>query len=381
MKQTVELTLENLEDQANKFTCKTSGGDTDRIFTCPGSAKGIEKVEPMINGVSVTATLKEEIVSTTKFRCSVTVGADSDDEKATDTKLIYAQKISVKYRNDNLDAYEKMTEDDSLTVSVYGDDAYSLQDSSTCKLGTAGTVTTSSSPFTIPNAKVEAGDKKLICTLNFDSDEVIANAVSYESDEPLKIAETCGDGKYWDTTCKSCPENTIRLTTSRSQFLECSPCPAGQEPDSANSACEACDPGKTSTATTTCSACPVGTKQEGNSCTPCPAGEFQTETGKTSCESCLDGQYSAALGSSTCTKCPAGSVPTSDKTGCTACLGGEFANSGDKECQKCNPGQYSLLGSSICTACPAGTVSKTQGASACEACEAGEIPNEKKGRL
>ena len=89
----MELTFENLEDQANKFTCKTADAEDARTFTCAGSAKGIEDVETMANGVSVTAELKEEIVSTTKFSCSVTVG-DIDDEETTDTKLIYAQKIS-----------------------------------------------------------------------------------------------------------------------------------------------------------------------------------------------------------------------------------------------------------------------------------------------
>jgi hypothetical protein len=43
----------------------------------------------------------------------------------------------VKHRNENLDVYQKMTTEDSLTVSVYGDDAYAMDAAkSSCKLGT-----------------------------------------------------------------------------------------------------------------------------------------------------------------------------------------------------------------------------------------------------
>ena len=45
----------------------------------------------------------------------------------------------VEYENGDLEKYKMMKTDDNLEISVYGDDAYSLQrTASNCKLGTSG---------------------------------------------------------------------------------------------------------------------------------------------------------------------------------------------------------------------------------------------------
>ena len=90
--QTVTLTLENVKDPSNKITCTTTNGAS--VFSCTGGAGGVASVTPTeTTEVSMTATLDTTpLTSTVVYRCSVEVGADVD-EKATDTKLIYVQKI------------------------------------------------------------------------------------------------------------------------------------------------------------------------------------------------------------------------------------------------------------------------------------------------
>ena len=94
--QKVTLTLEKVGDVANKITCMTINR---RPFTCAGTASdiGLKEYSPETDfrsdKVSMTATLNDDtITSTIVYRCSVEV-AGEDDEKATDTKLIYVQKI------------------------------------------------------------------------------------------------------------------------------------------------------------------------------------------------------------------------------------------------------------------------------------------------
>ena len=89
--QTVTLTLEKVNDSADKkITCTTTAG----VFSCTGDATGVTSTYDVDSGsVSMTATLDDTVLtSTVVYRCSVEVGAVID-EKATDTKLIYVQKI------------------------------------------------------------------------------------------------------------------------------------------------------------------------------------------------------------------------------------------------------------------------------------------------
>ena len=96
--QTVTLTLEKVNDSIDKITCTTDDLDSDGVkeFSCTGDAGGVASYTPKdtaSSSVSMTATLDDtQLTSTVVYRCSVEVGA-VDDEKATDTKLIYVQKI------------------------------------------------------------------------------------------------------------------------------------------------------------------------------------------------------------------------------------------------------------------------------------------------
>ena len=96
VKQTVKLTFEAIRGDA-KVECTTEEG----TFSC-SEAKGTEKVLdaitpenreiPTADGDKVHMTAKNKGTETASFRCSVSVG-DPKDDPATDTKLVYAQKI------------------------------------------------------------------------------------------------------------------------------------------------------------------------------------------------------------------------------------------------------------------------------------------------
>ena len=101
--QIVTLTLEKVNDSSGKITCTT---DQASQFSCTGGAGGVGSYTPTEDvkseSVSMTATLDATLLpSTVVYRCSVEVGAD-DDEKATNTKLIYIQKIRKYQKNLNL---------------------------------------------------------------------------------------------------------------------------------------------------------------------------------------------------------------------------------------------------------------------------------------
>ena len=89
--QTVKLTLEKVG--GGKVTCNNDPAAAGPKFTCDSATNAVlKKITPSTTEVSVTATLDDGITSTTTFRCSVEVGTE-EDGKATDTKLIYVQKI------------------------------------------------------------------------------------------------------------------------------------------------------------------------------------------------------------------------------------------------------------------------------------------------
>ena len=101
--QIVTLTLEKVNDSSGKITCKT---DQASQFSCTGGAGGVASYTPTedvkSSSFSMTATLDATLLtSTVVYRCSVEVGAE-DDEKATNTKLIYIQKIRKYQKNLNL---------------------------------------------------------------------------------------------------------------------------------------------------------------------------------------------------------------------------------------------------------------------------------------
>ena len=89
----VELTVEKV-GSGDKCICKTDDGE----FTCPPDpcdlvVDGMPVTVPNPSEVKVKITLSDQIIATTAFRCSVSVGS-SEEDQVTDTKLIYAQKIS-----------------------------------------------------------------------------------------------------------------------------------------------------------------------------------------------------------------------------------------------------------------------------------------------
>ena len=84
MEEVVTLTLEST-DGKSKITCQTNSS----AFTCDVTGSGMLTEDPP--SVKVTAALTTAVTETTAFRCTVEVG--DVDNKATDTKLIYAQKI------------------------------------------------------------------------------------------------------------------------------------------------------------------------------------------------------------------------------------------------------------------------------------------------
>jgi hypothetical protein len=149
--QEVTLTLEKVG--ADKITCTTK--TTEKKFSCStdNGVLGGDKIFKTIvqpdssknDEVKLIATLGTGITETTSLRCTVKVG--SGDEEASDTKLIYVQKIRLGYQNDNYDRHQKLIKekDDKLKVSVYGDDAFTLEAGSKCKLGSSGTDATFSS--------------------------------------------------------------------------------------------------------------------------------------------------------------------------------------------------------------------------------------------
>ena len=93
MEQTVVLTLEKVGETGKVIKCTTESSQ----FNCVAESvnpTGINSFVPTVNEVTMTATLNDQLEATSSYRCTVTVGDGADDEKAVDTKLIYAQKIS-----------------------------------------------------------------------------------------------------------------------------------------------------------------------------------------------------------------------------------------------------------------------------------------------
>ena len=84
---TAEKVLLEIEDRAKLCTCNVE----NNVFSCVEDSAQCE-VENT-SEVKVKYNLDANIDSTTVFRCNVKVGDDGDE--ATDTKLIYAEKIGL----------------------------------------------------------------------------------------------------------------------------------------------------------------------------------------------------------------------------------------------------------------------------------------------
>ena len=161
----------------------------------------------------------------------------------------------------------------------------------------------------------------------------------------------------------------------------CKACVAGQQPNSANTACVQCK-----------TLGPRFTSGTGKKCAECAAGA-EANAAKSACTACVPGKFAAAAspvcakcdkqgevpenssgGSAKCVKCVAGKKPNGDASRCVACAANEWGVDG-KSCSTCAAGLEVNADKSTCAACAAGKVSPGQLAK-CVACALGKAPND-----
>jgi len=352
----------------------------------------------------MTVTLAANVTETTSFRCTVTVG--DEDDQASDTKLVYAQKIRVGYSKDNNDGGDYITEGDSLTVTIYGDDAYALltDDSvdarlSKCGIGTADVPITDKSialPITAPSGDYEV--VTVTCNLIFDTGTSATSQVVITSD--ITTAKNCADGEHFDKTgnvCTACTGNAY-LSPADNQYQGCQQCPGGEEGNTAagdatsttgNSGCDVCDAGQYATGTGVCTACPAGTytlSTGSGSCEECEVGTASTAVGRwnTTCDDCQGNTYAPSTGYTQCLTCRGNTANgiscvacnnsaneyfnIGGSGGCATCDGGTYYHSVSNSCVTCGPGTKIDTGG--CDDCPVGTHQPAAGQNDCEACDA-----------
>jgi hypothetical protein len=137
----------------------------------------------------------------------------------------------------------------------------------------------------------------------------------------------------------------------------CSECEIGKVPNSVQSACELCIPGKEAPTggLVTCTQCEEGMfRSQGTQCMACQPGSVP-DTTQAFCEPCPAGKEAATL-------------QDGFPTNCTACAPGTAASAG-QPCRTCQDGKYSTADGSTCEFCPAGMVT-TANRTKC-ACESG----------
>lgn len=116
------------------------------------------------------------------------------------------------------------------------------------------------------------------------------------------------------------------------------------------------------TGSTPCTPCALGTYQPSTgqtSCIACDPGTFQNQTGQTACANCGVGHFQNLPGQSVCPLCSPGSYQDAQHgTSCKACLPGQFQSAiGGSTCVNCLPETYSGPGAFACTAdAPSSTV-------------------------
>ena len=223
----------------------------------------------------------------------------------------------------------------------------------------------------------------------------LAGKYSILGDSPDAVAgdacHVCPRGYYSTDTahkCESCPVGKFANATRRA---DCDWCLQGQYQDEENaSTCKNCAPGAYANnvgQTLPCKLCETGrfyaldVVSKRVKCKECREGKYQSETGQLSCnlceigrfsnnlarvkcKSCEVGQYSNEEGQLKCKQCPSGwEQGFLGKDSCDACgegtmssvyNGGQLDPWGTKECDDCNPGEYSPRASGACTLCPRG---------------------------
>lgn len=223
----------------------------------------------------------------------------------------------------------------------------------------------------------------------------------------------CEIGTYQDEEtlglCKACAEKESTATTGANDQAECK-CIRGYGYDTADSACEICQPGTYNDeleetpckkciagqfndeqgSTVPCLACEQGTysgTDASSECTACEKGKYNsvggvlsTDTGATECKNCVVGTYASKTGESACNPCRPGYNAGQERSFfCTRCLTGTFADtSGESQCKQCSQGTYQAqTGQTSCTLCSLGTSSSVPSRrTSCDKCAGGKFQNE-----
>ena len=212
-------------------------------------------------------------------------------------------------------------------------------------------------------------------------------------------------------SCKTCPANTVTLTTGSSSKTAClGPCSAGEYLDVKVRQCKQCPIGRYDDSNQTnfmCKRCPEYkiTENKGSNnvtqCTyNCKKGEFfnltskacekcanmtyQDNIGQDSCKPCVGNTFTLKLGSKRCiAPCSRGKFLNKSVEACQDCPHGYFQNKTDYVLTMCSPcpldNYADKLGSHVCTACPKGgltLVTAATGESECiELCDRGYYLN------
>ena len=184
---------------------------------------------------------------------------------------------------------------------------------------------------------------------------------------------TSGEGASAASDCNVCLEG---FTWNGSKCVL--NCPAGQAPNSAGTACEACAVGSWKSAT------------DGSACTACETNQTTVSTGSTSDSACVC-KPGYRLNGTTCTACSTGTYKSdaSNDTTCTSCGGHKTTSGSGKtsaaDCSSCVTGYTGTActtcaagyggNGTTCTACTSGTYKASSGNTSCGTCPTGQTPN------
>jgi hypothetical protein len=248
-------------------------------------------------------------------------------------------------------------------------------------------------------------------TLAFDGGSSCTECyIGRYSDDPTRACAQCDPGSFavrGFTSCTACGRPTCIFAPLGAQYMSncsgpkwvanavqslCASCPAGTQPSSDRSRCDACVSGTASEDGIQCLMCndtDVNHNQSSvandarTSCVPCLPGTGANVLGSV-CEPCPPFNYASCSGTG-CMFCDPsrGLIVTVDKTGCypsyqcpasTGCPVGQQCDS-DRDCLPCRPG-YVSAGGAQCRSCadhgPGWVANPRQ--TDCMMCHPGEMP-------